>query len=308
MTMRLLEGALSSVGADSPTEHEAATVHGVSPLAAGLTHSRHSHPSSFIRRCWFPERGCDESSTCSDLRALWENSREDVEKLPPLEQCGRPQYIVTGASRTTRNGVIDDNRLESLIFPGEKWHKCCIMVNPNNKKAPPRFVCEHLKEVPRQKLMYEMKGWCGPHKCINPRNRCLIVDEQVQKGYKPKFKDECPTKCKGQCDRKQQKFECIYTGVEPKYGEEGDETPQRLFNEKEAYDVISLQTSDDGTSGLAEKPGDAEAKVAETDPIKASTEEGPDEASMPLEAAFLAPIAQSDERAKRHRQWNQFLS
>jgi hypothetical protein len=195
---------------------------------------------------------------------------------------------------------MDENRLETLVYPGEKWHKCCIIVNPKNKTAAPRFVCEHLKEVDRQKLMMEMKGMCGTHKCTGTRNRCLVVDEEKIDGYKPKFKGECPFACQKQCDKISQKFECIYTGKEPKLGREGSETPMKQFGESEVYDVFGLQTIDDSDQSASKLDP---TKVAEKDPLAASTE-----SCAPAEAAFFLPATVvPDPRATRHRRWNHFL-
>jgi len=312
--MRSLVGAWDSLGlggdGGSHADHELEIGHEGSGTVAWPGHRRGGRPSSFIRRCWFQDRKCDESSTCSDLRALWEGIREDVDVLPPPKICGRAQYIVTGASKSSRNGVIDDNRLESLLFPGEKWHKCCVIVNPAKKHAQPQFVCEHLKEIPRMKLMKEMKGWCGPHKCIGMRDRCLVVDEVKTPGFVPKFRGECPMGCKGKCDKLTQKFECVYIGEEPKLGTEGQETPTRAFGESEMYDVIGLQTLDNSDkSSSTPDPSDEAGK----DPLKASTEE-PGEVEVanscaPLEVAFFLPVpAVADHRAMRHRDWNRFLS
>lgn len=312
--MRLLAGALGSLnesgeGLSHASDHEFEVGPEGSDSVAWPGRHSGAHPSSFIRRCWFPERTCDESSTCSDLRTLWNTTREDVKVLPPPEVCGRSQYIVTGASITHRNGIMDENRLETLMFPGEKWHKCCIIVNPKNKKATPRFVCEHLKEVPRLKLMTEMKGQCGTHKCIGPRDRCLIVDEEKIDGYKPKFRGECPFKCQKGCNKISQKFECIYIGKEPPLGQEGSETPMKLFSETEPYDVIGLGGADDPAS----KDAIDTAVDAAKDPLKTSAEEGGEpapekESCAPLEAAFFlpAPVAAED-RSARHRRWNHFL-
>jgi len=309
--MRYLVGAWTSLSSAGDAGFSQADDHdlevapeGLGSVARPIHAQRGGHPSSFIRRCWFPERKCDESSTCTDLRQLWEGVREDVKVLPPPEVCGRPQYIVTGASRSSRNGVIDANRLETLVFPGEKWHKCCVIVDPKNKKATPRFVCEHLKEVNRQKLMMEMKGWCGPHKCIGTRDRCLIVDEEKIDHHKPKYKNECPLACKTSCNQLKQKFECVYIGNEPPYGQEGQEAPLKPFGfgESEAYDVIGLQTADTSDKTFPELDP---TKLAEKDPLKASTEEG----CAPLEVAFFLPVPTAPEdSATRHQRWKRFLS
>jgi hypothetical protein len=189
-------------------------------------------------------------------------------------------YIVTGASMPSRNGIMDENRLDTLIFPGEKWHKCCLIVNPEDEKAKPRFVCEHLKTIDRQKLQREWKGWCGPHKCVNPRDRCLVVDEEKDESYVAKHKGECPLACKNQCVKLTQKFECIYMGNEPPFGQEGSETPKKMFNENEQYDVFSLST---------EAPEPTEACVTST-----------------ILWLPSAPVPSRGD-ARRHR-WNHFLS
>lgn len=299
--MRFLEGAWRTLDevphGDVSQEHRA-----LWPLAETASHEhsdsaqaawRHGHASSFIRRCWYPERGCDESSSCSDLRDLWEGARTDVKKLPPPEECGRPMYIVTGTSKVSRNGVMDENRLETLIFPGEKWHKCCLNAGKEGK-GPAKLTCEHLREVPRQKLAKEMKGWCGPHKCINPRDRCLIVDEEKEEGFKAKHKGECPLQCKKECTKLTQKFECIYIGIEPPYGQEGSETPQKQFNESEQYDVYALTTTD--TSG--------------DQPPQENSEEGKEmatESSMPLAAALLQAPPLAQRATTRRQRWSNFL-
>merc|ERR1711865_1121254 len=96
-----------------------------------------------------------------------------------------------------------------------------------------------------------MKGWCGAHKCVGTRDRCLIVDEVKEPGYKPKFKGDCSMKCKTGCNKTTQKFECIYMGNEPPYGHEGSESPMKLFGESEVYDVFGLGgVSNTNKSGL----------------------------------------------------------
>eukprot|EP00439_Symbiodinium_sp_Y106_P054461 s5365_g7.t1 len=59
--------------------------------------SLHHVDASFIRRCWWPERSCGESSACSDMRSLWENA-EKVDHLPPPAECENPKYLVSGGS------------------------------------------------------------------------------------------------------------------------------------------------------------------------------------------------------------------
>lgn len=266
---------------------------GLSQIDQGGGTVHHPVASSFIRRCWFPERGCDESSTCGDLRKLWEGGREDVKKLPPPAECGRPSYIVTGASKASRNGVMDENRLDTLIFPGEKWHKCCIIPGkPDPETAKPRFLCEHLKTLPRQKLMREMRGWCGPHKCVNPRDRCLIVDEEVDFGHVAKKKGECPFACKNQCIKTTQKFECIYMGNEPPFGEEGSETPKKMFNENEQYDVFGLAST--------------APEVAPANPQEGAPDT-PQESCVPMVAVCFPRLPPLSQGAERRDRWNGFL-
>mmetsp|Transcript_27138 Transcript_27138/g.51090 ORF Transcript_27138/g.51090 Transcript_27138/m.51090 type:complete len:294 (+) Transcript_27138:62-943(+) len=225
------------VESEIPTE----ALNGTPSIASG---HRTSQPSSFIRRCWYHARGCDESSTCADLRALWDGNRQELdfnERLPPPMECGRPLYIVTGSSSAGRNGIMDDSRLETLVYPGEIWHKCCLKMPPKGETSPaPKLICEQLKVFDRMKLMRELKGWCGPHKCTGMRDRCLIVDHVEKKPFHAKHRGECPSQCPGMCDKVMQKFECIYTGMEPKLGEEGTEVPTGEFNEKEQYDVYAL--------------------------------------------------------------------
>jgi len=299
--MRLLESAWDS-GGDVAGHHELDAAHADSGTAVALQalHRHGSHSTSFIRRCWYPERGCDESSTCADLRKLWEGGREDVKVLPDATICGRPQYIVTGTSRTSRNGVSDDSRLETLVFPGERWHKCCIIPDPNNDKKPPRFVCEHLKTVDRQKLHREMKGWCGTHKCINPRDRCLVVDEVKEKDVKAKYKGDCPLGCKRKCDKLHQKFECIFIGNEPIYGQEGSETPTKnLWNEKEPYDVYALTTDYPEELPVPEVKTDGTEVEADIDKVASSC--------APFLAALLPAPVLSQESTMRHQRWSRFL-
>lgn len=303
--MRFLDSAWHSWGQESHGEAETSN-HDLEVVLKGpgseawQTLRRRGAATSFIRRCWYPERGCDESSTCADLRQLWEGVREDVKVLPPKEECGRPQYIVTGTSRTSRNGVMDENRLDTLVFPGEKWHKCCVIPGKETPLGPgkPSFKCEHLKEVDRQKLQREMKGWCGPHKCVNPRDRCLIVDSVKEEGFKAKHKGECPMSCSGQCDKLTQKFECIYIGNEPPYGREGSETPQKMFNESEQYDVFALQTEDTSGDAKPEKNMEGEETGAEK----------PAESCAPLAAALLLPPPMARRGTTRRQYWSSFLS
>lgn len=296
--MRFLEGALGSNEESTvPWLQTDGSQHAhVGFEGADLTAwqaARHSRASSFIRRCWYQERGCDESSTCTDLRNLWEGIRKDVTKLPTDKECGRPLYIVTGSSLVHRNGTMDENRLETLVFPGEKWHKCCVI--PGEDGTKPQFTCEHLKEVPRQKLFREMKGWCGPHKCIGPKQRCLVVDEEKIDGFKPKHKGECPLQCKTECNKVSQKFECIDTGDEPPYGREGSEVTKKAFGEAIPYDVYALSTDD--TMDKSETPALPETEAAQS--------------CMPLVAALLPPpplVAGASRSGTRQQRWSSFLS
>lgn len=212
------------------------------PRSASWHHA--SQPSSFIRRCWYHARGCDESSTCADLRAIWDTNKEIIDsnqRLPDPGECGRPLYIVTGTSSPGRHGIMEDYRLDTLVYPGEIWHKCCLKVPEKGETTPPpKLTCEQLQLVDRQKLMRELKGWCGTNQCIGMRDRCLVVDHVEHKPFTAKHKGECPKACPRECNKILQKFECIYTGMEPKLGEEGTEVPTGMFNEKEQYDVYAL--------------------------------------------------------------------
>jgi len=189
--------------------------------------------SSFIRRCWYSERGCDESSTCSDVRALFE-AREEVAKLPPPERCKNPKYIVTGTR--FREGFMEPNRLETLEFPGEEWHKCCVTEGEHQK-----FLCQAVEAIPMSKLMQDYHGWCGAHFCIGTRDRCLIVNK-VSEHITAKKRGECPRGCPRDCQRDSQRLECVYVGSEPPAGQEGKETPVGgRFDEPLHYDVYSLR-------------------------------------------------------------------
>eukprot|EP00747_Dinoflagellata_sp_TGD_P168066 gnl/TRDRNA2_/TRDRNA2_193641_c0_seq1.p1 gnl/TRDRNA2_/TRDRNA2_193641_c0~~gnl/TRDRNA2_/TRDRNA2_193641_c0_seq1.p1 ORF type:complete len:247 (+),score=35.49 gnl/TRDRNA2_/TRDRNA2_193641_c0_seq1:112-852(+) len=194
-------------------------------------------PSSFIRRCLFADRGCGESSSCSDLRTLFD-ARKEVDEIPPPDQCGRVKYISSGSDLAYRHGVMDDDRKETTVYPGEEWHKCCVLKGSN-----PRLMCEKAEVVPRLRLVRKRGGFCGLHKCVGNHDRCLIVDQKEEKGLKPKKGEEgvCPKSCKeGPCNRVTKKLECIYLGDEPKYGHEGSETPKGAYNEPEAYEVYAL--------------------------------------------------------------------
>jgi hypothetical protein len=230
---------------------------------------------------------------------MWENIREDVKQLPPKEICGRPSYIVTGTSRTSRNGIMDENRVETLVYPGERWHKCCIITDPSKPNAKPRFVCEHLKTIDHPKLHRELKGWCGPHKCTDPKQRCLVVDNVEDKGYKAKKRGECPLMCGRQCDKLTQKFECINTGKEPPYGHEGLETPKGRFGESEPYDVFALTTSVNSADAADLDQGDL-PPVERRGVSK--------ESSVPLVAAFLVVPPLERRGVARHECWSNFLS
>jgi len=187
--------------------------------------------TSFIRRCWYPERGCGESSACSDLRALFDVS-EKVDELPAPGICKNPKYIVTGSR--SRHGLMETGRLETLEFPGEEWYKCCVTEGKDQK-----LLCEAVKKIPHGELLQNHNGYCGMHKCIGSRDRCLVVDRAVRH-IKAKERGECPSGCSAACDKETQRLECINLGTEPEVAKEGEETPLGPFNESEKYDVFSF--------------------------------------------------------------------
>eukprot|EP00933_Yihiella_yeosuensis_P044801 TRINITY_DN40070_c0_g1_i1.p1 TRINITY_DN40070_c0_g1~~TRINITY_DN40070_c0_g1_i1.p1 ORF type:complete len:247 (-),score=31.02 TRINITY_DN40070_c0_g1_i1:283-1023(-) len=202
-------------------------------IGGGLESILPQTPTSFIRRCWWPERGCNESSACTDMRALFD-AREDVSQLPPPGKCKQPKYIVTGSRYT--NGFMEGNRMETLEFPGEVWHKCCF------QEGSSKLQCETLETVPFHKLIQDHNGFCGTHKCNGYQDRCLVVDRQAGE-FKAQKRGQCPGQCKESCERITQRLECVHLGNLPKAGTEGGpeaEIPKREFNEPEDYEVFSL--------------------------------------------------------------------
>lgn len=206
-------------------------------------------PVSFIKRCWFKSRGCLESSSCSNLRDMFKN-KEVVEELPMhTEHCKTPLYISTGTPMSGRQGYIEGNREETLEFPGEKWHKCCKIKGASPDEND-KLICEPVEVLDKMRLHNEFKGWCGKHYCTNPRDRCLKVDQhdEVLKnptGNRGKGMNKCPESCDKECNKSTFKLECIYTGVEPKFGTEGKATPTAAFGESEKYEVFSLASAPD---------------------------------------------------------------
>lgn len=201
-------------------------------------------PSAFIRRCWYSARGCGESSACEDIRKVF-NTREVVDKLPA--DCHKARYVVTGSAPAFRHGVTDHGRVETLAFPGEEWHKCCLSEGPAAK-----MLCEKAEAIPRTEVLREHGGVCGTKNCMGIRDRCLVVGRRVKPGFKPKRAGDCPASCPGSCDRVTQSTECVHIGDEPPLGQEGEETPQSVQSGAEPYEVYALAMPD--TAWLLELP------------------------------------------------------
>merc|ERR1711964_460587 len=126
----------------------------------------------FIRRCWYPSRGCGESSECTDIRELFRR-REMTTRLPPPKECGRPKYIVEGATMRSRNGVMDGNDPSRLIFPGEQWYKCCLHDPDGAVESNRRLTCEKAHTIPMEDVTRYSHGMCGVRQCTGMRDRCL---------------------------------------------------------------------------------------------------------------------------------------
>jgi hypothetical protein len=139
-----------------------------------------------------------------------------VDELP--RKCEKPTYVVTGTR--FREPFMDNNDIYTMTNPGEAWHKCCDVGDKDN----PKLECEAVDVLSVNKLVNEHKGFCGPHKCIGERDRCLVLDPR-EEDYKAKKRHECPLACWKKCVKKTQRLECVYVGQEPKFGHEGDETP-----------------------------------------------------------------------------------
>mmetsp|Transcript_31888 Transcript_31888/g.58422 ORF Transcript_31888/g.58422 Transcript_31888/m.58422 type:complete len:294 (+) Transcript_31888:101-982(+) len=210
--------------------------------------------SSFIRRCLYHFRKCRESSTCGDLRTLWEKHREMVDQLPDPADCGRPKYIVTDSDLSLRYGVFGDkNRLETLKFPGEKWHKCCLKKDEGGQVTG--LKCQRTPVIDLQTLLQEHNGWCGVKYCTGSRNRCLQVNYKDEPNFRPDPKKcrkgikQCPKGCPSSCHRETMRLDCINVGEEPRYGSESAgvnssrqlETPTNSRGEALTYEVYALQ-------------------------------------------------------------------
>lgn len=218
-------------GAVADSYQEVAAVSSTAPSTPGR---HHPGATSFIRRCWFQSRGCAESSTCSDFRELF-HQRAQTAKLPPPSECKHPTYVVTGSRY--RHGFMEGGRLETLEFPGEEWHKCCITGAEGSQK---KLVCQKVHVVKHGELMQKYEGFCGPHACIGDRDRCLIVDKTVDKKFKTARRGVCPQGCWTGCERTSYRMECVHIGSEPAPGMEGSETPLGEHKEPEKYNVFSL--------------------------------------------------------------------
>ncbi|CAE7939927.1 Rbms3 [Symbiodinium sp. KB8] len=196
--------------------------------------SLHHVDASFIRRCWWPERSCGESSACSDMRSLWENA-EKVDHLPPPAECENPKYLVTGSRK--RFGVLGRRaRLETLTFPNEEWHKCC-MVNDGKQ-----MLCEDVKAMPPSEIVNQHHGMCGTHACMGADERCLHVDHQEEELTQPK-KGQCPGNCHDDCIRSSERLECIHLGeITQEAGTEGHNAQfvRGDFKQPEKYEVFSM--------------------------------------------------------------------
>lgn len=196
--------------------------HGVSP-------PRDS--TSFIRRCWFAERGCNESSKCANMRKMFEHA-EFVKQLPGKKECKKPTYVATGSRY--KHGFMEDNRTDTLEFSGEKWNKCCFTggdVDGKNMK----MVCEKIEVFPNSELVNKMDGLCGTKHCVGDRHRCFVVDKNVDKNFHSE-KPLCPLGCRDKCTHITHKFECIDIGKEAGSFKEGNERP----GEEGLYKVFSF--------------------------------------------------------------------
>jgi len=192
--------------------------------------------SSFIRRCWYSDRGCYESSVCSDIHALFKH-RKKIDRLPVGAKCQSPTYVVTGTRH--RQGFMISNRLDSLEFPGEEWHKCCFEKSLD-KKQPPTMLCEKLDTMSHDRMLHAHHGFCGAHACVGYRDRCLLVNKQTNPEFKSKLPGICPKACPHQCKRETYRMECIRIGEEPAAGKEGSEKIKVTKNKAEPYRVFSL--------------------------------------------------------------------
>lgn len=167
-----------------------------------------------------------ESSTCSDVRALFYN-RKEVPKLPRGKACKDPVYIVTGSRH--RYGDMDAGRPESLVFPGEQWHKCCLSSNGKGLQ------CEKVPAIEHGELAYKHQGYCGSQWCMGERDRCLDVDKV---NIKPEESGMSPSTCSKACAKARR--ECVHIGPEPDPGKEGNQRAFGPNGETEPYEVISL--------------------------------------------------------------------
>eukprot|EP00931_Biecheleriopsis_adriatica_P066278 TRINITY_DN40673_c0_g1_i1.p1 TRINITY_DN40673_c0_g1~~TRINITY_DN40673_c0_g1_i1.p1 ORF type:complete len:250 (+),score=52.01 TRINITY_DN40673_c0_g1_i1:112-861(+) len=220
--MRL--GAL--LGSDNNFTHDAGDL-------PAFCRARDSVHTSFLRRCWWPARDCKESSTCADMRSLYE-SAEHVEHLPPPGQCENPKYIVTGDRH--RFGFMAKGRLESLAFPDEEWHKCCML------EEGTKMICEDVQAMSNAELLNLHHGMCGTHACMGPAERCLHVDHQTEDLTAPK-PGQCPQECDKACTRSSERLECVHLGeITQDPGSEGDhaEKVKGEYNQPEKYEVFSL--------------------------------------------------------------------
>jgi len=205
--------------------------------------SRHALSTSFIKRCWFRRRGCLESSTCSNLRELFK-TKEMRDELPLNDKmCQMPIYIVRNARVAGRNGLLDDHsHIPTMLYPGEKWYKCCKKKAESDGESD-KLICQDVNVIPALKVIEEFNGWCGQHKCENPRDRCLQLGTQ-EEFVKEAKKGECPHACGGGCKKTTFHLECIFTGTEPRLGTEGKSTStaNQFGDPPEPYQVIALNS------------------------------------------------------------------
>lgn len=106
------------------------------------------------------------------------------------------------------------------------------------------MLCKQAQSVPHSQLLSEMHGMCGVQHCEHPRDRCLVVEQTETKDFKPSERGKCPSQCSRSCDKQTKRLECIYTGVEPQYGNEGSEVPKGDFQEPLPYDVYAFCAPD----------------------------------------------------------------